>query len=125
MAGRRTNNRQQIANQLSFQRDRILLSYRTINEHLYIYLASLPRCVSRAVAFVGAGTHRFERLQLINCITLFIPVLPKATGEDSVRTLLYRKYSLNRAYCYTSINSKYSFPFTSLTNFISSSISYM
>lgn len=37
MAGRRTNNQQQIANLLLFQGDRTLLSCKTINEHLYIY----------------------------------------------------------------------------------------
>ena len=30
-----------MANQLLFQRDPILLSYKTINEHLYIYSARL------------------------------------------------------------------------------------
>jgi hypothetical protein len=31
-----------IANQLLFQRDRMLLSHKTINEHLYIYSALIP-----------------------------------------------------------------------------------
>jgi hypothetical protein len=40
MAGRRTTNRLHIAYRLLFQRDRILMSNKTINEHLYFYSAS-------------------------------------------------------------------------------------
>ena len=61
MAGRRKNNRLQIAYQLMFQRDRTLLNYKTVNEHLYIYSALVPgwtfnECRHIANAFTLAAT---------------------------------------------------------------------